>query len=251
MGKLTSKPFMRKTLMATNAITATLLIGLLFANKYPQRAYSRIDTFFNGKSDNKPHSYLDNENYTEQTDFYAIYTGERDIVMLGNSLTYRISWRGLLGRSDIANRGIGSDITSGFMNRMNFVLNLNPKICFIEGGVNDIAFNVNQDTTIRNLNALVDTLKNNKIKPVLTTVTFVAKSYPDAINFNQKIKGLNKRIIKIANEKLIPVIDLNTRLTNGEFLRPEYAIGDGIHFTSKAYLVWKEEILKILEQEKI
>ena len=58
--------------------------------------------------------------------------------MLGNSLTNRISWNELLVRDDIANRGIGSDITAGFINRINFVFNVKPKICFIEGGVNDL-----------------------------------------------------------------------------------------------------------------
>jgi lysophospholipase L1-like esterase len=242
---------MRKTLIITNIITGILLLVLLLLNKYPQRVYNRIDAYFNDRPLLKPHSFLDNESYLEATDFYTTYNGQKNIVMLGNSLTYRINWGELVGRTDIANRGIGSDITSGYMKRLNFVLNLNPKICFIEGGVNDLGFTIHQDTTIKNLNAIVDTLVNNKIKPVLTTVTYVTKAYNDAINFNQKIKELNQQIIKLAKEKKILLIDLNTRLKDGEFLKTEYSIGDGIHFTSKAYLIWKEEILKILEQEKI
>jgi len=245
MGKFTDQTFRTKILLITNIITGAILIGFLLSDKYTQQTYSIHNPPI------KRHSFLDNTSYIEQTDFYTVYVGQKNIVMFGNSLTYRINWGELLERTDVANRGIGSDITSGFINRLNFVLNLHPKFCFIEGGVNDIAFNINQDSTIRNLNYIVHTLLNNKIKPVLMTVTYVTKSYPNAIIFNQKIKVLNKQIIKISKEKGISLIDLNLRLTDGEFLSPEYAVDDGIHFKSKAYLIWKAEILKVLEQEKI
>ena len=37
--------------------------------------------------------------------------------MLGNSNTYGVDWVELLDREGIINRGIGSDITEGFLNR--------------------------------------------------------------------------------------------------------------------------------------
>jgi len=242
---------MKKTLITTNIITAIFLIGILVTEKYPQRVYKRVNSIF---ADQKSqYSFLDNPSYIELTDLYTVYSGQKDIVMLGNSLTNRISWNELLVRDDVANRGIGSDITAGFINRINFVLNVKPKICFIEGGVNDLAQNINNEIIIKNLNTLLDTLQINNVKPVLTTVTLVTKTYTsrDASNFNLKIKELNIQIKKLAISKKIDLIDLNPRLTDGDFLRSENAISDGIHFTSKAYKIWREEIMKILEQEKI
>ncbi len=240
---------MKKSLIWTNIITAILLIGILVTEKYPQRVYEGASSIF---TDQKlQYSFSDNPSYNELVDLYTVYSGQKDIVMLGNSLTYRISWNELLVRDDIANRGIGSDITAGFIRRINFVLNVKPKICFIEGGVNDLAKNIQNEIIIENLNTIIDTLQINNVKPVLTTVTLVTKTYKDSKNFNLKIKKLNTQIAKLAISKKIDLIDLNPQLTDGDFLRSENSIVDGIHFTSKAYEVWREEILKILIQEKI
>lgn len=240
---------MKKTLITTNIITAILLIGLLVAEKYPQRVYKRINSIFRDKK--HQYSFIDNPSYLELTDLYTVYSGQKNIVMLGNSLTNRISWNELLGRDDIANRGIGSDITAGFINRINFVLNVKPKICFIEGGVNDLEQNINDEIIIKNLTTLLDTLLSNNVKPVLTTGSLITKINSDAGNFNLKIKKLNNEIKKLAIGKKIELIDLNPRLTDGDFLRSENAIADGIHFTSKAYKIWREEVIKILDKEKI
>ncbi|MFT4019161.1 MAG: hypothetical protein QM668_19515 [Agriterribacter sp.] len=48
----------------------------------------------------------------------------------------------------MANRGIGSDVTEGYINRINDIFELEPKICFIEGGVNDLARNIPEDIII-------------------------------------------------------------------------------------------------------
>ena len=240
---------MKKISIATVIITAFLLTGILVTGKNPQRGCERGNSV---SVDPKPqYSFIDNPSYIELTDLYTVYSGQRNIVMLGNSLTNRVSWNELLGRDDIANRGIGSDITAGFINRVNFVLNVKPKICFIEGGVNDLARNIDDEVIIKNINTILDTLLINNIKPVLTTVTLVTNTYRDASNFNLKIKKLNTQIIKLAISRKIGLIDLNPQLSNGDFLRTENAIADGIHFTSKAYVIWREEIMKILEQEKI
>lgn len=241
---------MKKTLVLLNVITAVLLFALLIKEKYPQRGYRLLRIFFEDKP--VARVFKDHSDYREVTDLYSVYSpGQKDIVMLGNSLTYRISWNELLGREDVANRGISGDITGGFLNRMNFVFNLQPKICFIEGGVNDLALHVDHETILGNLNTLVDTLRSHRIKPVLTTVTYVTSFYPNAIRCNSKSAALNESIKQMAEQKQVDLIDLNSKLAEGEFLRPENAIHDGIHFSSKAYKIWKEEIEKILEQEKI
>lgn len=240
---------MKKTLITTNIITALLLIGILATEKQPQRVCKRVNSIL--AHSKPPHSFIDNPSYIELIDLYTVYSGQKNIVMLGNSLTNRISWNELLVRDDIANRGIIADITAGFINRIDFVLNVKPKICFIEGGINDLAQNINNKIIIENLNTLLDTLLSNHVKPVLTTVTLVTKTYSDASNFNLKIKKLNIEIKKLAISKKTDLIDLNPRLTDGDFLRSENAIADGIHFTSKSYKIWREEIMRILEQEKI
>ena len=83
--------------------------------------------------------YQDNPQYSRQVELYQVCKKDRaDIVMLGDSITYNVNWAELLNR-DVANSGVGSDVTQGFVNRMQYVYDLHPRICFVMGGINDIA----------------------------------------------------------------------------------------------------------------
>lgn len=197
------------------------------------------------------YSYLDNPNYKIRNELFSTDTAEKKIVMLGNSLTSMANWGEILNRTDVANRGIGSDITEGYLNRINTVLSLNPKICFIEGGVNDISKRIPASETLINLGKIVDTLNYHGVKPVLTTVTLVSKGYSKSRSLNLKIKKLNPGIISLAQDRNITLIDLNLILSDGNYLGKDFAEKDGIHLTSEAYSLWAEEVVKVLNREKL
>jgi lysophospholipase L1-like esterase len=223
-----------------------VLIVIVFAGMLLEGIYNEDFCLKLKSLTDRSYSYLDNPYYKKRIDFFSVDTSQKDIVMLGNSQTSRADWNELLTRDDIANRGIGSDITEGYLNRMDNVLNLNPKICFIEGGVNDIAKGIPADETINNLSRIIDTLTRHNITPVLTTVTLVGENYRKSESFNQKIKELNIGINILATEKGVTVIDLNPLVSDGNKLKQEFADQDGIHFMSKAYLIWRDELMKIL-----
>lgn len=236
-----------------------------FSPKARKKAYRFIGDIFNvttvdadifkiNPTGKTGYSYLDNFKYLKRIRLFAKdTTSQKDIVMLGNSLTERGHWKKILGRTDVANRGIGSDITAGYIKRLKYVFNLNPKICFIEGGVNDLAHDIPRDTIIQNLATLIDTLRSKEIIPVLTTASLVAKNYQsfDPNKFNHKIKLLNDAIQDLADRKGVVIINLNPMITNGNFLLKKYAVSDGIHYTAMAYSVWETEIAKVLAKLKL
>jgi lysophospholipase L1-like esterase len=119
--------------------------------------------------------------------------------------------------------------------------------------VNDISHNIPQDTIIKNLTTIIETLQTNDIKPVLTTVTLLAEHYKskNPVEQNKKIKELNKQIFKLAKDKNINLIDLNQFVSNENFCNPEFVVKDGIHFSDKTYIIWKQEIEKVLTKESI
>ncbi|SFD65535.1 Lysophospholipase L1 [Chitinophaga sp. CF118] len=195
-------------------------------------------------------SYTSNEQYAEQIDLQSMYDVKCNIVMLGNSFIYKVHWNELLNRSDVINRGIGSDITSGYLNRLENVFKARPKICFVEGGINDLCKDVPIDTIVHNMKLLVDTLQRKKIKVVLTSIIHVGEAYPESSRVNQKIDLLNG-VIKKEFARNIPIIDLNPILSPGGVLLDRYAQRDAIHLTSKAYIIWKDVIEKTLKQESI
>ena len=251
MRKFTSKTYIR-LLLAINLLTATILITVVVREKYPLKVYQKLFSEWNGAR--KEYNYLNNGTYHLYTTVYPLYQGQKNIIMLGNSLTSFANWSELLNRPDAATRGIGGDITAGFIGRLNYIIDIKPKICFIEGGVNDLIREIQQDTIIKNLTTIIDVLQANDIKAVLTTVTLVTEQCIEVKNpaeFNQKVNELNRQISQLAKTKDVKLIDLNQYIANANFLNFEYATGDGIHFTGEVYSIWKREVETILEQENI
>src|ERR1700761_8753298 len=119
-------------------------------------------------------TYYRNPQYAEQIQIEPAYIRPVKIIMLGNSLMYKAHWDELLNRGDIGNRGIGSDITEGYLHRLNYVLDCHPRICFIEGGINDLELHYPVDTTIAHLEMILDSLHSARIIPVLHTVLYVS-----------------------------------------------------------------------------
>ena len=160
-------------------------------------------------------------------------------------------WNELLNRQDIINRGINTDLTRGMVARMDYVLSADPKICFIEGGVNDIYEGLPKDTVIKNLGTMVSILKEHHVIPVLTAVFHLGKKFPNSAEVNARISDLNKDIFQKATEWGVEVIDINPIISENNMLKDEYVQDDAIHFTARAYIVWKEAIEKKLAKEKI
>ena len=199
------------------------------------------------------YNYLYNSKYHAKTSIYPLYTKERKIVMLGSSLTDNANWDELLDRSDIANRGIGGDVSEGMLERMNYVINVKPQICFIESGINDIAKGFSDEIILENLNSIIDILEENNIIPVLNTVSFITSESESKrrVSRNKNIKRLNDKIIHLAQEKNISIIDLNTYISKNNALMPEFAIDDRIHLSDLTYEIWTAEIQRILNEKGI
>lgn len=208
-------------------------------------------------------AYLNNPNYKLQTDLYDIYkTKKADIVMLGNSLTQGVNWNELLGRTGVVNRGITSDVTLGFVNRMEYVYKLNPKICFILGGINDIYNWVPIQQIYDNYLKIIAGLQARRIKPVIQSVLYSGRDWgkdwlainspelkPSEVNEgrNKEVDKLNLMLETFAKQNNIDFIDINTLTKRGRFIKDEL-VYDGIHLNAKGYKIWGAEIEKVLKK---
>ncbi|MBX3009368.1 MAG: hypothetical protein KF816_15210 [Melioribacteraceae bacterium] len=217
---------------------------------------------FNLFSQNMPDSlrYKTNKNYQLQTEMYEVYkTKQADIVMLGNSLTHGANWNELLGRSNVVERGIVSDILPGFNARINGVIRLKPKIVFIMGGLNDIYSWSNVPDIFKQYVKLIELLKSKNIIPVIQSTTFATKDYgkdyggtaESNLSRNQEVVKLNKLLGEYAQKNNIDFIDLTSQIsTRDGFLRSDLT-WDGIHFKASAYKIWAREVEKILNKYKL
>jgi len=191
------------------------------------------------------YTYDMNRNYKEKTELHLSYRGNADIVMFGNSITEMAEWNELLNRTDIVNRGISGDITSGMLNRIETVTMVEPRVCFILGGINDILKNVSMDSTVSNINKIVIILKNDSVRPVIQSVIYTGSDYPNFSRINEEVFKINNELINIAKTNEIEFIDLNKYLSENNCLKKDYT-HDGLHLNAQGYRVWSKILNEFL-----
>ncbi len=192
--------------------------------------------------------YLRNRNYTIQTDLYSIYKTEKaDVVMLGNSITFGVNWNELMGRTNIVNRGIGGDLTQGFLHRLEYVYNVHPKLCFIMGGINDIYENIPVEKIFENYTDILDSLRAHNIIPVIQSTLYVSPKWKKAAEKNIEVEKLDRMLIEYARKEKVLFIDLNRVLSEHNTLKDELTL-DGVHLNAKGYELWRGELEPALEK---
>lgn len=200
------------------------------------------------KSDaNVNSSYLTNS-YISQISNYEIYkTSQADIVMLGDSITYGVNWNELLQMENVVNRGISGDTTEGILNRLEFVTEIKPKICFIMCGINDIMIGQDMKKIKSNYNEILQKLSEQKIILVIQSTLNVSPKLEDYKDINKKVKELNDFLIQYSKKKDLDYIDLNQKLSTDDILNDIYTY-DGVHLNGSAYKIWDQEIKTILKK---
>lgn len=199
-------------------------------------------------------SFNRNPNYELQLGMQSISKIRKaDIVMFGNSITHGGNWNELLGRSNVVERGIPSDNTEGMLNRINSIIKLSPKICFILAGVNDIYSGLPVEYIFSNYIKILEELRKKKIIPVIQSCIYAGKDWGKNWNLspefnyskNLEIEKLNNLLKDYAAKNNIDFIDLNSKLSNNKFLLPEMTY-DNLHLNHKGYKLWVSEVEKIL-----
>ncbi len=225
-------------------------------------------TFENNAQTIKPDNrlYLNNPLYRRYVELFKMSkTKHADVVMLGDSRTDGAEWSDLLGLNTVVKRSIPGDVLDGFLNRMKYVYNLHPKVCFVQGGVNDIFNWVPEEEIFRKYVKVIEGLKAHGIIPVIQSTVCVSPIWgkewlkqhrpdlkPRDVNKerNIAIKRLNKMLKKYAKEHNIIYIDLTKKFCRNGFLMSSLT-WDGAHYKSKGYKLWAEEVMKVLKKLRI
>lgn len=190
--------------------------------------------------------YQKNPNYEQYLNFFKVYKiDQADIVLLGNSITEGGNWPELLGRKNIANRGIPGDILEGFLARINSIIKLRPKICVVMGGINDIYAWIPVEDVYKNYLKLLRILKRKSIKPIIVSTLLAGKGYHSSEDRNTQVNILNKKLEKYAKQYNYEYIDLNKFLSQNGYLKKNVTL-DGIHLNWKGYKIWAEQLDKSL-----
>lgn len=207
--------------------------------------------------------YMKNSVYPLKIELFEIYKKiPADIVMLGDSRTDGVNWNELLGRPNIVSRGIPSDVTEGFLARMEYVYNLEPKYCIVQGGLNDIYNWTAVEKIYQNYVRIISGLRSKEIKPILQSVIYAGKIWgkdylvrtnsklkAEDVNKerNQEIEKLNRMLKSYAKRNNIIYIDLNADMSFRGFLKDELT-HDGVHLNARGYKIWGRKIDEVLTE---
>lgn len=205
---------------------------------FPQIVDLKNGTLFDDRA-----NYLKNKKYIQQVGLYEIYqTKQSRVVMFGDSITFGVNWNELLDDVNIINRGIGSDTTEGFIERLDFIYKLNPEYVFIMGGINDIGKGYKVEEIFQNYKNIIEKLQSKNIKPIVQSTLFTRKE-----ERKEKVKQLNLLLMKYCKENKVDFINLNSKLSKDDMLLEKYTY-DGVHLKASGYEIWKDELRKYLSQ---
>ena len=173
--------------------------------------------------------------YTETKAQYEAFHGHYDYVMFGDSLTQRGHWQDMFPNISIGNRGIGSDDTTGMLERLDSIRATKAKTVPIMAGTNDVSRKYPPDVIAKNILTIGKKLSETGIRIIVQSVILADK---ERRNKNIEINKIN-RILETESAPLgFQYIDVNKHLAPDGFLLEKYTV-DGIHLTVQGYEIWR------------
>ena len=180
--------------------------------------------------------------------FRAAKHSKKDIVFLGNSITFWGAWPELLQSNHVKNRGIPGDITFGVIDRLDEVVQGKPAKVFILIGINDIARNIPDSIILSNYKRIIEKLRFGSPR----TKIYFQSILPINSSFNKltshykpdRIQKVNAGLKKITEEEQVVYIDLYSAFADESGTLPANVTFDGVHLVKPGYDKWVDLLRK-------
>lgn len=177
--------------------------------------------------------------------FNSTVHSRKDIVFLGNSITFWGDWNELIDTKHVKNRGIPGDVTYGVLRRLDEVINGKPAKVFILIGINDLGRKIPDDVILQNYERMVRRIKTGSP----ATRIYLQTLLPTNDSFNKlkhlynkesNIAYINSQMKVLAAKENITLVDLHSHFIDEKGkLKKEYT-WDGVHLTVAGYRKWAE-----------
>ena len=179
--------------------------------------------------------------------FDELPIGKKDIVMLGNSLTDGCEFNELMGNRHIKNRGIVGDIIQGLIDRIDPIIQGQPKKLFIMSGVNDISHDVSADSIARAMEKLIVTVKQGSPRTKIYLQSLLP--FNNDVREWKLLKGrdhvvveANRLLEQVARRQGVTWINLYPLFVDDQGRLRADLTNDGLHLMGKGYLIWRDAI---------
>ena len=204
-----------------------------------------------------PQEQLQTEYYNQKV---ATFTNENpnlskgQIVFIGDSITdYCIldNYYSDLSK-ETYNRGIGGDITSGVINRLQVSLyDIEPSEIVLMIGINDINIGRPLDEIANNYKYILDDIKLHLPNAKLFSMSIIPMNedlgfFSDIDSQNQKVIAVNSKIEPLVVERGYTYLDLFSQVKDENNRLIKNYSSDGIHLNDAGYKVWAGMIKPLL-----
>ena len=172
---------------------------------------------------------------------------KKDIVMLGNSLTDGGEFSELLNNRRVKNRGIVGDIVQGLIDRIDPIIQGQPKKLFILTGVNDISHDVSADSIARAMEKLIVMVKKDSPRTKIYLQSLLP--FNNDVREWKLLKGrdhvvveANRLLEQVARRQGVTWINLYPLFADEQGRLRADLTNDGLHLMGKGYLIWRDAI---------
>ena len=179
--------------------------------------------------------------------FDELPIGKKDIVMLGNSLTDGCEFHELLGNRHIKNRGIVGDIIQGLIDRIDPIVQGQPRKLFIMCGVNDISHDVSADSIARAMERLILIVKQGSPRTKIYLQSLLP--FNNDVREWKLLKGrdhivvqANQLLEQVARRHGVTWINLYPLFADDQGRLRADLTNDGLHLMGKGYLIWRDAL---------
>ena len=179
--------------------------------------------------------------------FDELPIGKKDIVMLGNSLTDGCEFNELLNNRHVKNRGIVGDIVQGLIDRIDPIIQGQPKKLFIMTGVNDISHDVSADSIARAMEKLIVMVKQGSPRTKIYLQSLLP--FNNDVREWKLLKGRDHVVVEanilleqVARRQGVTGINLYPLFADDQGRLRADLTNDGLHLMGKGYLIWRDAI---------
>ena len=182
------------------------------------------------------------ERWVSQFEVLGVQHG--DTVFLGDSITEGGKWHELFPQSNVRNRGIGGDVTTGVIARLEQITDGQPAQIFLMVGTNDLSSRVSQADIVDNIIRIID--KVHDASP--QTEVFVQSILPKSKSYQEKLESLNSALETAIAGKATWVNLYPLFLDKAGTSIDDSLSNDELHLLGPGYLVWRDAIAPLINK---
>lgn len=235
-------------LLLSNLITLSLLIALITFYRVPQKAYRQLVGESRVPIVTANHEM--NRFYTSSRKLFDSYpvTEIRSLVV-GDSQVSLVNWNELLEGYDAVGRGINGDTVSGLAARITDYRTIQPEICVVIIGTNDILKDRSLSETKNAYQMLVNTAVQSwpTTEIVLVSVPPFSSWVTNAKEKNNRVTQTNQLIANLADQSSrIHYLNLHDAVKDHYGYLAKIMTMDGVHLSAVAYSILRNKLMSVM-----